>query len=334
MLNLIVAILILTSMTYSKSEAQIQPALVKVRIAKNLSEIPSIPGSYVKQISENIWRVSGSKLIFNSKKIPQNNFVYRKANGEYDLIAILNFEDYLAGVVASEMPTSWPLEALKAQAVVARSYALAQVKGRQNQTFHLDSDQMDQVFNLTNSAKSKLAVEMTSNMILVNPSGDVVKAYFHSDCGGRTVSADEVWGGHDFNAGTTTDPWCVAKRSNVWTHEITKEELLEKLQLSDLPEQKVNLAIGLQMIPLADKIFKVQKLREIFGFSKIRSSLSRIEISNQKVQFFGRGYGHGVGLCQYGTLAQVKQGRRFQEIIRHYYPKAKLVQDSVLLGSR
>lgn len=335
MRNLLITSLILMScFLYSISEAQVQPALVKVRIAKNLSKIPVIPNSYMKQVSENVWRISGNKLVFNSKKIPQNNFVFKKENGQYDLISLLGFDDYLAGVVASEMPTSWPLEALKAQAIVARSYALAQIKNRQSKSYHLDSDHMDQVFNLSDSTKSKIAVESTGNMVLVNTKGEVIKAYFHSDCGGRTVNADEVWGQSEFNSGTAIDPWCSAKISNTWNYQMEKNELSQKLQLSDVSEQRLDLTIGHQLIPLAGKVFKVQKLREIFGFSKIKSSLNRIEISGQKVNFFGQGYGHGVGLCQHGTLAQVRSGRSYQEVIQHYYPKAKLIQNSVLLGSR
>lgn len=315
-----------------ESSAGENPALVRVRMHKELTDFPKIPGSYFKLIEENLWSLRGEDLVFNNKNLPRNNFITKKKNGRFDIISVLDFNEYLTGVVANEMPTKWPLEALKAQAIVARSYALARIKERRNKLFHLDADQSDQVFLLSNSQKPRAAVTETDGVILRDLSGAVLKAYFHADCGGETVSATQVWGANSVDSGTAKDPWCAEKKSNLWGFEIAKAEFLEKLGIADMGTQVSSYSNKAQLISIGDILFSTQKLREIFGFFNIRSSMDTIEIADEKVKISGRGFGHGAGLCQWGTLAQVKQGKSHIKVLEHYYPKAKVSRDSIQLS--
>lgn len=317
---------------YDESSADVNPALVRIRMHKELTDFPKIPGSSFKQIDENLWSLRGEGLILNNKSLPQNNFILKKKNGRFDVVSVLDFNEYLAGVVANEMPIRWPIEALKAQAIVARSYALARIKERRNRLFHLDADQSDQVFLLSNSQKTKTAVTETDGIILRDSNGEVLKAYFHADCGGETVSATQVWGANVADSGTAKDPWCAEKKSNIWSFEIAKAEFHEKLEMTDLKTQVSYFSNKAQMISIGGVIFSIQKLREIFGFFNIRSSVETIEITDEKVKISGRGFGHGAGLCQWGTLAQVKQGGTHIKVLEHYYPKAKISRDSIQLS--
>lgn len=315
------------------SFAQSNPALVRIRMFKELSQFPQISNSQIKKINEKMWSANGNNLFFSGKKLPQNNFIIKKESGAYDVIAVLDFNEYLAGVVAKEMPIGWPLEALKAQAVVARSYALARIKERNNKNFHLESDQQDQVFLITDSQKTRQAVYATENTVLKMPSGQILKAFYHSDCGGETVNASEVWGDKAIDSGTAKDPWCEQKKSNQWSFEIAKNEFFNRLEMQDpMQTQTSFFSSKAQIIPVANQIFSVQKLREVFGFFKIRSAFDSFEISEDKVKITGQGFGHGAGLCQWGTLAQVKQGRSYIRVLEHYYPKAKIERNSLLLS--
>lgn len=303
------------------------PAWVRIRMHKELIDFPAIQGTEIKQVGENVWGFRGDHLKFNNKFLPHNNFITRKPNGRFDIISVLPFNEYLAGVVGSEMPISWPLEALKAQAVVARSYALAKIKERSSRTFHLESDQNDQVFLLSNSPKTRLAVADTDGVTLRKNNGNVLKAYYHADCGGETVKASDVWGPYEIDSGTALDPWCATKKSNQWNFEIPKGEFLQKLNLNGLEYQANNYTDKTQFLNLGGITFSVQKLRELFGFYKIRSSVDSIEVGHEKVKITGQGFGHGAGLCQWGTLAQVRMGKSYLQVLDHYYPKAKLVRD-------
>ncbi len=310
------------------SNAEPVPAWVRIRMHKELDQFPNIQGTEIKQVGNNVWGFCGDHLKFNNKFLPHNNFITRKPNGRFDIISVLPFNEYLAGVVGSEMPVLWPLEALKVQAVVARSYALAKIKERSSRIFHLESDQNDQVFLLSNSPKTKMAVADTDGITLRKNNGSVLKAYYHADCGGETVKASDVWGPYEVDSGTALDPWCASKKSNQWNFEIAKDEFLQRTNLEGLESQSSNYTEKTQFLNLGGIIFSVQKLRELFGFYKIRSSVDSIEVDYQRVRITGQGFGHGAGLCQWGTLAQVRMGKSYLQILDHYYPKAKLVRDT------
>lgn len=330
LLNLVIIFLII--FVNENSSAYLNPALVRIRMHKELTEFPKVPGAHLKQISVNIWALNGDSLKINYKYLPHNNFIIKNKNGRYDVISVLQFNEYLAGVVGSEMPVVWPLEALKAQAVVARSYTLARIKERSSKLFHLDSDQNDQVFLLNNSSKTKMAVAQTDGVILRTLGGAVVKAYYHSDCGGETVRASDVWGANEADTGTAKDPWCAEKKSNKWNFEMAKNEFLQKIEMKSLDSQTNYIGHKAQFISLGGVDYTIQKLREIFGFFRIRSSVNMIEINEDKIKITGQGFGHGAGLCQWGTLAQVRQGRSYLEVLAHYYPKAKIAKDSLRLS--
>lgn len=286
----IVLIFILTQ------SALAQNLFVRVRTQKNLEQKPVI--------SEN----SKTKSI-----------VQPKENGKFDVITIVSLNDYLAGVVSKEMPLSWPKEALKAQAVVARSYVLSRMQQRMNKAFHVESDQMDQVFSLTESKKAYEAVLETQNVFLLDQNQKVLRAFYHSDCGGQTVPASLVWPGA-IDTGTAKDSWCSLREKNRWQMALSKADLENggPLLIKKYKNKIVELA-GLS----------IQKIRETFGFDVIRNAPTEIEITGENIVLSGQGYGHGAGLCQYGTFAQSKLGRSYVDIIRHYYPKA-ILSDSPL----
>ena len=239
---------------------------------------------------------------------------------KYDLILTIGMRDYLAGVLSGEMPLSWPIEALKAQAVVARSYTIAKTQENHRQYYDVEVDQMDQVFKLPIASKAYKAVDQTRNYILsyATDRGQnlIVKAYYHSDCGGQTVPANSVWPGA-LDTGTASDPMC-ENRSNAWSVRVDKNHFFE----SDKP---------LQIKKIKNKIIEIagisiQKIRQKFGFSIVRNSPTEIKIEENKMIIVGQGFGHGAGLCQWGSRDWAERGYSFKAIIKHYYPKVELAQ--------
>lgn len=318
----------------------LNPAFVRIRLQKELEHFPVIQRAYAHQISGRMWSVrSFSEFSYiNAKKTPAQSFIIKKNNGRFDVVGLVDFSHYLASVVASEMPTSWPLEALKAQAVVARSYALARMQERKKSYFHLDADQADQVYRAEPTVKTRQAVAETDGIILTYASGRVLKAYYHADCGGETVQAQQVWGEREINTGTAQDPWCANRESNRWQASFSRPLFFQQLGV-DAKTVSANqeLAVSAEETPQTQKInifgteFSVQSLRALFGFNRIRSAMSRVLVTEEKVIVSGQGYGHGAGLCQWGTLSQVRAGKKWAQILKHYYPQARFARTQVNL---
>ncbi len=310
---------------------------IRIRLFKDLLTFPKIAHASIMAISPRLWSLKGHSLVLNEKKLSTQNIIVQNKNLKFDVIGQFDFDHYLAGVVASEMPERWPAEALKTQAIVARSFALARIQERQGRIFQLDSDQMDQVFRATESQRAYAAVINTKNIVLRNPDGKILKAFFHADCGGQTIPASKVWS-TEIDTGTAVDPWCRDRKSNEWSFEIAQQKFMQQLKQGRESEAIANSFFEqkIQSLRVGEATFSVQKLRQIFGFSQIKNSPEKLQIQDQILRLSGKGFGHGVGLCQWGTLEQAKRGATSLEIIRHYYPKALIseLETGVSLVSR
>lgn len=290
-----------------------------------------------QNIKEKIWSYPDSLVLS----------VQNKELFKFDIIGIVPLEQYIAGVVASEMPIRWPIEALKAQAVVARSYALATMKERELADFHLEANILDQTFSYLNredELRGEMknvfrAVRETEGQVLESKDNQVLKTYYHSDCGGQTRSSAQVWG-FGVNSGTAIDRSCPSNPRAQWSFSISREEINKKLRLKfigwlgDFEELLLKKENGVgsrrvEEVEFWQKGFSSLKIRgddfrEMLGFSKIRSTNFEMEKRGNYFIFKGLGYGHGVGMCQWGTRTLALAGGSYKAILQHYYPKARL----------
>jgi stage II sporulation protein D len=255
-------------------------------------------------------------------------------------------ESYLTGVLASEMPLTWPLESLKAQAVAARSYALAVMKERSRKVYQVESNILDQVFRPLAVddegdplvRKALQAVRETQGQKLVIGNGRTLKAYFHSDCGGHTVSARSVWG-KAVESGEAADASCPSNPRANWELGISKTKIYAGLKkffsLGRSPLQVVGLEFEkgederVHQVRVAfnegsPRVLSGNEFRALVGFQDLKSTLFEAKMEGETIRFRGRGFGHGVGLCQWGSRALGLQGVKYAEILRHYYPLARL----------
>lgn len=282
-----------------------------------------------------------------AKLFPEQLMFSAKSDSlSFDVIGVLPIENYLVGVLASEMPLAWPVEALKAQAIAARSYAQAVMNERKDKDYHVESSILDQVFTHISQEidqsplieKAKAAVLETEGLILTNNKGRVLKAFYHSDCGGRTAQATTVWGA-GVNSGVAKDSYCPSNPSAHWSVKITEAALVEKL--SQIVKAKVSKVFDLRLMRLDggnDRISKIEfkdeagkaysvlanHLRETIGYNELKSTWFQMTKSGDGYILQGQGYGHGVGLCQWGSKAMAKDGKLYTQIIKHYYPQADL----------
>lgn len=246
------------------------------------------------------------------------------------LIKEIPLESYVEGVVAAEVGGNWHPEALKVQAVISRTYALYYKDMYKNRPYHLTSSMLHQVYNHKEINFSiKQAVQETKGEVLTYQ-GKTIKAIYHSTCGGRTELPEEIW--------QTKYPYLKSRTYHdtispyyTWQRKITMKELGNALNLKDIIKMQIlsYTATGkVKTLKVSTKkrayTVKAKELREQIGFKKIPSTSFTLKVKNRKIFLKGKGFGHGVGLCQYGALQMALEGKDYKEILYYFYPNTLL----------
>lgn len=301
------------------------------------------------KLSGNRLRIRGAFLQFGGKRVTDEVRVVRRPGDRLDVIVMMPLEHYLAGVIPAEMPLNWPREALKAQAVAARSFALKMASQRRGNDFDLDTSVYDQVhrfeedLKLHPDKKSKLKriIDETAGKILLDERDKILKAFYSADCGCTSEDPKYVWGEvTSFTA--IKDPSCDKRKPKSWKLVIPRQELRERLLSAlKLPVNGIlrTLHIGsrspsgrvatvVAVVESAGKTisnrFSSQEFRRLIGFSKVRSTDFSLQWWGEELHIDGQGIGHGVGLCQYGARFLALSGSSYEDILRTYYPLAKI----------
>lgn len=277
------------------------------------------------------------KLDYNKVLLKNSNFGYVenkiikvKEHSTGNIIEV-PIEEYVLGVVAGELPASFDIESLKAQAVASRTYVLK--KAMNNNKYDVTDTTEDQVYiNETKrkekwkknydeyNKKFKEAVNSTKKEVILY-NDNLIEALFFSTSNGYTENSEDVF--------TSNKPYLVSVESN-WdtvspsfnsTNEISKSEFLLNLGLKNTNEinitniEKTNTGRIKTLVVNGTK-FKSSDIRKIFS---LKSTSFNIKINNDKVIFEVKGFGHGVGMSQYGANGMAKQGYNYKDILRHYY---------------
>ena len=253
----------------------------------------------------------------------------------FNVVNVLPIEDYLEGMLASEMSPSWELEALKAQAVAARSYALYMVKHPKNTLYDLEAGTQDQVYGGVEkeTARVKTAVKETAGIYL-GFRHEPIKAFFHSRCGGTTETAQTVWN-HPSPAhrSRVNCPFC-RNSPAPWHFSVGHESFFQQLNLPYQKSSPFSLSHSLSPSGRVSEL-KIQttqghrqvtsdELRAILGYTKMKSAFFDWKIGKEDIFFDGKGNGHGVGMCQWGARQFAREGKGFRDILTHYYPEATI----------
>lgn len=256
----------------------------------------------------------------------------------------LPMEQYVAGVLSKEVPADWPLDALKAQAVATRTYAVYRTLNPRDKRFDVASDTSDQVFERRDRAAQGIvrAVTETEGEVL-RADGKVFETFFHSCCGGMTETADQVWPGRhaDPVLNVQEDPYCAACPPSRWEHTVSREELAGLLKDQGYavdgdwtlevarrdPAGRVQ-EVLLKAAGRKPVVIAGARFRQILGYTNLKSTLFELQESDEGIVFAGRGAGHGVGLCQWGAKGMADAGKSYREILEFYYPGAELPSSS------
>ena len=249
-------------------------------------------------------------------------------------IQAVPLETYVLGAVAAEVYASWPRESLRAQAVVARTYALHERNRRRRagEPFDVEDSVISQRYVLGEvSGSIRRAVQDTRGEVLTYQ-GRPLLAAFHASAGGRTASAEEVWG--------TPVPYLrpVAGMDDdapdfFWSYEIPLADLADALRSAGYATGPVVQVRILDRSP-SGRVTRLQagevrlsgrELRSVLGGRAIRSSLFEVRPAPGVVRFLGSGAGHGVGLSQWGARSLAERNWGYHQILDHYYPGSRLV---------
>ena len=273
-------------------------------------------------------------------------------DGANPVIRAVPFEDYVRATALSEFAPASGDEALvekmlEVQAIISRTFAASHVGRHGRDGFDLCSTTHCQLFEPGRLKTSRwapaasVAVERTSGMVLMFD-GQPAQALFHADCGGHTSSATSIWGGPGRSyLAPREDGGPASKAHSTWEYEVSIDALTRALNT----DPKTRLSGKLHDVVVVERdgagraveigvrgsnTFQVraeefrQVLSRAFGPRTIKSTYFQIKRTGNVVTFSGKGYGHGVGLCQAGALARLTSGSKPYDVLKFYYPGTEL----------
>ncbi|MBI5885352.1 MAG: SpoIID/LytB domain-containing protein [Deltaproteobacteria bacterium] len=274
-----------------------------------------------------------------------NNRPYRGAlivdEGKGGLMVVneLPLEAYIAGIINNEVSSKWPRQAVMAQAVIARTYALY-MKKRATGAYDIEGTTMGQVYTGTaaEDAAATAAVSATEGLILAYDGKPALTVY-HSNAGGMTEDSDAVWSSAYPYLRSVASPYDASAPRYAWDYAVSAAVFKAALDRAgyrleepvSVAAQSVTPSGRAKSVIIKDAqggsvVISGEDLRKLLGYANIKSTIFKAERSSGDFVFTGRGNGHGVGLSQWGAKGMADAGYSYEDILRHYYPGAELVK--------
>jgi len=313
--------------------------------AKNLRKTQVLPLMSGIKLSDEDFKIYGLKIV---PKRDSNIYVdKRRFRGNIDIIRTedmkllvinhIDVEDYLRGVLYNEVSHWWPMATLKAQAITARTYALYQSQVNKAKDYDMTSDVYSQVYGgrFSERWRTDRAIRATKNKVLTYK-GSIFSTYYHATCGGHTENASNLWNVDLSPLEGSKCTFCRRSPHYDWKKEMSLLDIESKLKSSgfkignikSIEVIRVNKSGRAEEIEVksasATLTIPAKDFRRILGNNFIRSTHFKLKIRRNKVSFDGRGWGHGVGMCQWGAYLMGKRRYKSQEILAFYYPGTKI----------
>jgi stage II sporulation protein D len=262
----------------------------------------------------------------------RGKMVLKRAAGGIDIINVINVEEYLYGVVPKEMSPQWPTEALKSQAVAARTYALYQKEKNRDKDYDVYASTSSQVYGGFSVEKEKTtkAVNDTRGKVLRHR-GNLILAYFHANSGGVTEDAKNVWTADVPYLKSVRDDFSAQAPNTRWNKYVDMARISQSLRAKGVDVGTIFEVIPTEISPsgrvrnirirhsrgettLSGNHFRIKVDPKL-----IKSTLFTIRRSGNGISFYGKGYGHGVGMSQWGAYQMATSGHPYANILRYYY---------------
>jgi stage II sporulation protein D len=261
------------------------------------------------------------------------------ANSKGLLLAgiILDFESYVAGVMESESGKEQGIEYYKVQALICRTYALSNKRRHEHEGFNLCDQVHCQVYHGMSRFNPDIieASQITAGQVIVDSDMNLINATFHSNCGGHTVNSEEVWSKALPYLRAKEDTFCLEGKHATWESQILRSAWFDYMEAKTggMPE---NPSADLYSYKpsgrsthflLDDKSIPLKDIRSKWF---LNSTYFEMAPDGERLILKGRGFGHGVGLCQEGAMSMIRKGYSYQEALAFYYTDVHLVHLSVI----
>ncbi len=264
---------------------------------------------------------------------------YRTSKGKLTVVNRLGLEEYLVGALASEVNSDWPMEALKAHAVVSRTMAAHRIWIQHGHaSFDMTADTTTHLYHgvASERERARMAVQETRGQVLAY-GGELLSATFHANCGGHTEDASELWEvrGDPTPLKGRPDPFCRNLKHFRWQTNLPLSHFMNALgpvakeigSVTSCVILERNASNRVRTVRLigtqGSTTLSGRRFRELVGANQLRSLNFTVKVSTKGVFFDGFGWGHGVGLCQWGAYGMARQGHTMDEILSFYFPGAQ-----------
>ena len=266
------------------------------------------------------------------------NKVIRVKDVSKNVVISVPFEDYIKGVLAGEMPANFELEALKAQAVAARSYALVRISQNQSKEYDVVNTTDNQVYLTDEVLKEKWKNEYVSKINKIKKAvndtkgeylsydGKVVEALFFSTSTGKTENSEEVFSSKVPYLRSVSSKWDEKSPVYMDTSIFTLSDFYQKLNLKYNEQLDYKILETISTGRIKKIIINGQEFngRDFASKLKLRSNYFSIIQNGNNITINTKGYGHGVGMSQYGALGMAKEGYKYDQILKYYYQNVEI----------
>ncbi len=278
-----------------------------------------------------------SAIYINGRRFRGAVDIIRQPNKTLLVINHLDVEEYVSGVLYHEVAAWWPMETLKAQAIVARTFALYQSKVNAGKDYDLVATAYSQVYGGRTSERGRTskAVRLTKNKVLTYKD-KLFPTFYHATCAGHTEDAANLWNIKISPLQGRECRFCQRSPHLHWKKNISLQDIAEALeqagfkvgeiQAIQIIERDVSGRItDLEITSTRGKIkIAANRFRLAVGPNLIRSTNFELEVKNRHAYFTGRGWGHGVGMCQWGAFFMARERYNVEQILGYYYPEARI----------
>ncbi len=269
---------------------------------------------------------------YKSRKY-QGDFQCFVRDGFLQITNKILIDDYLEGVLASEAGVNRETEYYKVQAIISRTYALNNWNKHEHEGFNLCDDVHCQAYFGRYSGESKAIIDGvrdTKGKVLLDSSHNRFPVFFSANCGGQSAETDQIWNTSIPAYTSRPDTFCIHTRQAQWESYISKQDFLSFLENKyfldisnpSIYERIINFKQQKRKTFFIDPSFGIP-LRDIRREYRLKSTYFNTEQVGDKILFKGKGFGHGIGLCQEGAMEMIRKGFSNEEVLKYYFSGAK-----------
>jgi len=309
----------------------------KVKLKKGVTELGVFEKVYLIQTTPNTSIVLNAKTPIVKARKYEDDFEISANSKDLTIVNLVDIDNYLAGVVESEGGGGRHIEYYKVQALMSRTYVLKYLGKHKKEGFDLCDRVHCQAYHsmmrLTPIIDS--AVHQTHDIVMVDAKGNLIDSYFHANCGGQTCEPQYIWNEEINYLSTFKDTFCIYTKQATWEKRVSQEAWKKFLvQKFDYPIQDSAFASMIYTFDQSER--KAFYIHPVFGIPlrdlreefDLKSTFFSCRPEGDEVVISGRGFGHGVGLCQEGAMKMAKSGFSYEQIALFYFPGIHLVNQT------